>query len=85
MRFLLGFAVGFGISLLFAPASGEETRRSLMQGAQELMDLPRQKAEQAAETAKQKAGELGSQVGRQAAESAVQAMEDSVLGKNKSA
>lgn len=74
MRFILGFAVGFCISLLFAPASGEETRRSLMQGAQELMDLPRQKA-----------GELGSQVGRQAAESAVQAMEDSVLGKNKSA
>ena len=85
MRFLLGFAGGFGISLPFAPASGEETRRSLVQGAQELMDLPRQKAEQAAETAKQKAGELGSQVGRQAAESAVQAMEDSVLGKNKSA
>jgi gas vesicle protein len=85
MRFLLGFAVGFGISLLFAPASGEETRRSLMQGAQELMDLPGQKAEQAAETAKQKAGELGSQVGRQAAESAVQAKEDTVLGKNKSA
>jgi len=85
MRFLLGFAVGFGISLLFAPASGQETRRSLIQGAQELMDIPRQKAEKAAETAKQKAGELGSQVGRQAAESAVQAMEENVLGKNKSA
>ncbi|HTM36570.1 MAG TPA: YtxH domain-containing protein [Terriglobales bacterium] len=85
MRFLLGFAIGFGISLLFAPASGEETRRSLMQAAQDLMDLPRQKAQEAAEAAKQKAGELGSQVGRQAAESAVQAMEDNVLGKNKSA
>jgi gas vesicle protein len=85
MRFLLGFAVGFGISLLFAPASGEETRRSLMQGAQDLMDLPRQKAEEAAEAAKQKAGELGSQVGRQAAESAVQAMEENLPGKNKSA
>ena len=85
MRFLLGFAVGFGVSLLFAPASGEETRRSLVQGAQEFMDLARQKAEQAAETAKRKAGELGSQVGRHAAESAVQAMEDNVLGKNKSA
>jgi len=85
MRFLLGFAVGFGISLLFAPASGEETRRSLMQGAQELIEIPRQKAQQAAEAASQKAGELGSQVGRQAAESAVQAMEENVLGKNKSA
>ena len=85
MRFLLGLAVGFGISLLFAPASGEETRRSLMQRAQELMDIPRQKAEEAAEAAKQKAGELGSRLGRQAAESAVQAMEENVLGKNKSA
>ena len=56
MRFLLGFAVGFGISLLFAPASGEETRRSLMQGAQELIDIPRQKAEQAAEAAQPKSG-----------------------------
>jgi hypothetical protein len=56
-----------------------------MQGAQELIDIPRQKAQQAAEAAKHKAGELGSQVGRPAAESAVQAMEENVLGKNRSA
>lgn len=85
MRFLLGFALGFGVSLLLAPASGEETRESLKQRAQELMELSRQKAEQAAELAKEKAGELGSRLGRQAAESAVQAMEEDVLGKNKTA
>jgi gas vesicle protein len=85
MRFLLGFVLGFGVSLLFAPASGEETRHSLKQRAQELIDVPRQKAEQAAEAAKEKAGELGSRVGRQAAESAVQAMEEDVLGKDKTA
>jgi gas vesicle protein len=85
MRFLLGFAIGFGVSLLFAPASGAETRRSLVQRAQELMELPRQKAQEAAEIAKQKAGEVGSRVGRQAAESAVDAVQEDVLGKNKSA
>ena len=85
MKFLLGFALGFGISLLFAPASGEETRRGIAQRTQELMDLPRQKAEEAAEAAKEKAGELGSRVGRQAAESAVQAVEQDVLGENRTA
>jgi gas vesicle protein len=85
MRFLLGFAIGFGVTLLFAPASGEETRRNLMQRGRELMDLPRQKAEEAAETARQKAGELGSRVGRQAAEAAVQAIEEDVLGEKKKA
>jgi len=85
MRFLLGFALGFGISLLFAPASGAETRRNIAQRAQQLMDLPRQKAEEAAEAAEEKAGEVGSRVGRQAAESAVQAVEENVLGKNRTA
>jgi gas vesicle protein len=85
MRFLLGFALGFGISLLFAPASGAETRRNIGQRAQQLMDLPHQKAEEAAEAAKEKAGEVGSRVGRQAAESTVQAVEENVLGKNRTA
>lgn len=82
MRFLLGFAIGFGITLFFAPESGEETRRALKQRATRLMDLPRQKAAEAAENAKEKAGDIGSQVGRQAAEAAVQAVEQDVLGKS---
>lgn len=85
MRFLLGFAIGFGVTLLFAPASGEETRRSLMQRGRELIDLPREKVEEAAETAREKAGEIGSHVGRQAAEAAVQAVEQDVLGEKKKA
>jgi gas vesicle protein len=85
MRFLLGFAIGFGITLLFAPASGAETRHDIAQRTRELMDLPRQKAQEAAEAAKEKAGELGSRVGRQAAEAAVQAVEEGVLDKDKTA
>lgn len=87
MRFLLGFAIGFGMTLLFAPASGEENRRALKQRAEELMEMPRRKAVEAAESAKEKAGEIGSQVGRQAAEAAVQAVEQNVIGNpsNKSA
>lgn len=83
MRFFLGFAIGFAVTVLFAPASGEETRRALMQRGRDLVDLPRQKAEEAAETAREKAGELGSRVGRQAAEAAVQAVEQDLLGQKK--
>lgn len=32
-RFLLGVGVGFGLALLFAPQSGEETRRWLVETA----------------------------------------------------
>lgn len=81
MKFLLGFAIGFGIALFVTPASGEENRRALKQRAKDLMELPRQKAVQAAESAKEEAGEIGSQVGRKAAEAAVQAVEQNVLGR----
>lgn len=36
--FLLGIAVGAGIALLFAPQSGEETRRRLSRGARRVRD-----------------------------------------------
>lgn len=88
-RFLLGFAVGMGLGVLFAPASGEETRDLLAQRAREWMEIPQrkieEKIEEAAQVAKAKAGDLGSQIGRQAAENAVQTVEQNVLGKNKTA
>ena len=85
MKFVLGFATGFALSLIFAPARGEETRRALPEKAQDLMRLPRKKAEEAAEAAKEKAGEIGARIGRRAAESAVEAMEKDVLGHNQTA
>jgi gas vesicle protein len=36
--FLLGLAVGAGVALLFAPRSGEETRRELQRRAREVGD-----------------------------------------------
>ncbi|HLZ40170.1 MAG TPA: YtxH domain-containing protein [Candidatus Sulfotelmatobacter sp.] len=88
-RFLLGFAVGMGVGMLFAPASGEETRDLLAERAREWMEISQrkieEKVEEAAQVAKAKAGDLGSQIGRQAAENAVQTVERNVLGKNKTA
>ena len=75
--------------MLFAPASGEETRELLAERVREWMEIPRRKIEEtieeAAERAKEKAGDLGSQIGRQAAENAVQTVEQNVLGRNKTA
>jgi gas vesicle protein len=85
MRFLLGFAVGFGIGLFLAPASGAETRDAIAQRMRDIAEITRQKAEEVAETAKQHAGDLGSRVGRRAAEAAVNAVEQDVLGKNRTA
>src|SRR5688500_19424263 len=36
--FLLGLALGAGLALLFAPRSGEETRRELNRGARRVRD-----------------------------------------------
>ncbi len=82
MKFLLGFAIGFGLAVLFAPASGEETRRQLAEKARQFSE---KKAEEAAEVAEKRAGEIGATVGRRAAESAVQAVKENVLDQNKSA
>lgn len=85
MKFLLGLAVGFTGALLFAPASGAETRRRLMGEAHEFARESREQVEEAAEkvtgAAREKAGEIGGALGREAAESAV----DAVLGKKRSA
>ena len=85
MKFLLGFAIGLGISVLFAPAPGKETRRALKQRLRDFERLPHRKVEQAAEMAREKAGEIGADIGRRAAESAVETIENNVLGKNRTA
>jgi gas vesicle protein len=84
-RFLLGFGVGVGLGMIFAPASGSETRARLREKAENLADLPRKKAAQIADISKEKAGELGAQIGRQTAESAVDAVKENVLGEDKTA
>lgn len=72
MKFLLGLAVGVVLGLLYAPASGQETRRQLLEKARELPDVPQEKAREIAASAKAKAGDLGAKLGRQAAEAAIE-------------
>ena len=83
MKFVLGFAIGISLGILFAPAPGVEVRSRLSQRIRELSNFPEKKAAEFAEAAKERAGELGSRVGRQAAEAAVEAVREDVLGRNK--
>ncbi len=85
MKFLLGFGIGFALAVLYAPASGEETRRKLSEKLQHLQEMPKQKAEEMVEAAEKRAGDIGANVGRKAAESAVEAVREDVLGQNKPA
>ena len=48
--FLVGLAVGAGVALLFAPRSGEETRRAIGDGARRVRDRASDLVEDAAET-----------------------------------
>jgi len=79
-KFLLGFGIGVGLAMLFAPASGEETRGRILHKAQDLSDLPRKKAAQMADMSKEKAGQVGADVGRRAAEGAVEAVKQNLAG-----
>lgn len=86
MKFVLGFAVGVALGLVFAPAPGSETRRELKNKARELAHFPERKIEEkvreAASSAEQKAGDIGSRVGRDAAQAAVKAVTSEVLNKD---
>jgi len=44
--FFLGLAIGAGVALLFAPASGAETRQRLRQRGREMLDAAGRKAEE---------------------------------------
>lgn len=80
MKFLVGLALGIGLGLLIAPATGEETREQLSRKAEELADAPRRKAEEIAADVRQKAGDKGAEIGRKAAERAVDKVSESVTG-----
>ncbi len=47
--FLAGLGIGIGLGILFAPMSGEETRRDLQQRAGDLADTARDLADQGRE------------------------------------
>ena len=84
-KFILGFGIGIALGMLFAPAKGEEMRARFTAKAKEVVDLPRKKAVEMADAGKKKAAELGEKIGRQTAEAAVEAVEQNVFGKDKTA
>jgi gas vesicle protein len=63
MAFLLGAAVGAGVALLLAPASGEEMRRKLSDSARRLGEDLDDKVKGAKEDLKSRAGDLKAAVG----------------------
>lgn len=67
LRFIAGLVCGAGVGLLIAPASGESTRRRLLEAARD----PEQMAREAVSNIREKAGEMGADLGRQAAQKAV--------------
>jgi len=80
MKFLLGFGIGIGLGMIFAPESGAETRRKLRESFADLARIPEEKMQAAADALEQKAGDLGSRIGRQAAQAAVENVRKDVLG-----
>ena len=44
--FLFGFGMGVGLGVLFAPMSGEQTRRNLVDRANDLADTARETTDQ---------------------------------------
>jgi gas vesicle protein len=67
LRFIAGLVCGAGVGLLIAPASGEHTRKRLLQAARD----PEQLARETVTNIREKAGDMGADLGRQAAEKAV--------------
>ena len=58
MKFLLGLLSGAIAGLLLAPARGSETRRRITQGANDLAQTSREKAQQVADATRRKARDV---------------------------
>jgi gas vesicle protein len=56
--FLFGLGLGFGLGVLFAPMSGQETRDNLSERANDLADTARQKFEEGRERVRRGVGAL---------------------------
>jgi len=65
-RFLVGLGLGVAAGLLFAPASGEETRRELRERVDDSVTAGRRKWGEVLEEGREKAGRVGHQAGKRA-------------------
>jgi gas vesicle protein len=82
-RFILGLGVGIGLGMVFAPASGEETREMIAENLGDIAEAPRRKIEETLDEVQQQAGEIGSRLGQNLAESAVEAVRPNVGAKTR--
>ncbi|HYG98076.1 MAG TPA: YtxH domain-containing protein [Terriglobales bacterium] len=64
LRFLFGISIGVAVGVLFAPASGEQTRRELANKAEDLKN-------RGVEAGRQQAREVGSNVGERVYDRAI--------------
>lgn len=71
LKFLSGLSLGYGIGLLLAPAKGEDTRRKLLEQAQDLAHAPERKVNEVLNAVPDKAAELASDAARKSAQEAV--------------
>src|SRR6185437_1913939 len=71
--FMIGLAIGAGVALLFAPRTGEETRRDLKQRARRVSDVARQSIHVRRHQARE-----AFRAGRDAAQQARQDLEDRI-------
>jgi gas vesicle protein len=82
-RFVLGLGIGIGLGMVFAPASGEETREMIAENLGDIAEAPRRKIEETLDDVQQQAGEIGSRLGQNLAESAVEAVRPNVAAKKR--
>ncbi len=78
VKFLLGLGLGVAAGLLIAPRPGVETRRELLDRAEELKEMPRQKMAEVIELGRQRAGEAA----REATQNAYDQAAEKVVGKD---
>jgi gas vesicle protein len=73
-KFLFGLGIGIGLGMVFAPASGEETRNMIAENLSDMAEAPRRKIGEALDDIRQQAGEMGKGVRQNLGESAVEAV-----------
>ncbi len=79
LRFLIGLGIGYLLGLVIAPASGEQTRRELIErGEEQLAEV--------IEMGRERAGELGREAGQKAFdEAAKRAVGEDIIDRSRRA
>ena len=73
-KFIFGMGIGVALGMIFAPASGEETRNMIAENFGDIVAAPGQKLDEALDNVQEQAGEIGKRLGQNIVESAVEAV-----------